>query len=129
MSRIWKSYFILKAVLISMLFGNTDGRAQSDDERDALIAAHMVGTKEAYQGFLEKHPASPFAAEVFDILANSFGVTTAAPTTAPAKAGTTSSAGAGTSAAGTGAGVGGEGSGGSGGGSSGGGSSGGGSQY
>ncbi len=125
MSRIWKSYFILKAVLISMLFGNTAGRAQSDEERDALIAAHMVGTKEAYQGFLENYPASPFAAEVFDILANSFGVTTAAPTTAPAKAGTTSSAGAGTSTTGTGAGAGG----GGGEGGEGGGGGGGGSQY
>ena len=76
MSQVWKGYLILRALLISSLFGVGASRALADEERDALISAHFLGTQQAYQSFLSQYPNSRFAPEVFGILAESFGKAT-----------------------------------------------------
>jgi len=83
MSSVWRGYLILRALLVTTLFGGSAAQAESQDERDALIAAHMLGTKEAYQGFLEKFPASGFAKEVLDILTSTFAAPVVPPPIAP----------------------------------------------
>ena len=74
MSQVWKGYLILRALLITTLFSAGASRAVADQERDALVSAHFLGTKEAYQSFLSEHPNSRFAPEVFGILADTFGL-------------------------------------------------------
>ena len=79
MSSVWRGYLILRALLVAALLSGSAAHGASQEERDALIAVHMLGTKEAYQRFLEKYPASNFAKELLDILTRTF----AAPVVAP----------------------------------------------
>ncbi len=83
MSSVWRGYLILRALLVTALFSGSAAHAASQDERDALIAAHMLGTKEAYQSFLEQFPASEFAKEVLDILTSTFAAPVAPPPVVP----------------------------------------------
>ena len=83
MSRVWRGYLILRALLVTALFSGPAAHAASQEERDALIAVHMLGTKEAYQRFLEKYPASEFAKEVLDILTSTFAAPVVPPPVVP----------------------------------------------
>lgn len=54
-----------KAIAFSLVFGASQVLAADAAERDAWNAARMLGTKSAYQSFLENYPNSPYAAEAF----------------------------------------------------------------
>lgn len=83
MSSVWRGYLILRALVVTTLFGGSAASAASQEELDALISAHMLSTKEAYQSFLEAYPTSVFAQEVFDILANTFAAPVPPPPLVP----------------------------------------------
>ena len=72
MSGVKKRYLLLKALLVSMLFGQVAAHASSADERDSWMAASRLGTPDAYQSFLEAFPDSVFAEQAFEALADSF---------------------------------------------------------
>lgn len=83
MSSVWRGYLILRALMVTTLFGGSAASAASQDEFDALFSAHMLSTKKAYMSFLEAYPTSAFAPEVFDIIANTFAAPAAPPPVAP----------------------------------------------
>ena len=72
MRRVKGRYIALKALLFSALFGGMAASAVTVEERDAWIAASMVGTTEAYESFLEGFPDSEFADQALEALVDSF---------------------------------------------------------
>lgn len=61
MSHVTKTFITLKALLLSLMFGASQVAADTAEERDAWNAAQMLGTREAYQAFLEAFPTSAHA--------------------------------------------------------------------
>lgn len=69
MSHVRYGYLLIRALLITALFGSAAAKAASQDEKDSWVAANVVGTPEAYQSFLETHPTSAFAGKAFEAIA------------------------------------------------------------
>ena len=65
MSGVKKRYLLLRALLVSSLFGQAAAFASPADEKDAWMAASRVGTTDAYQSFLDEFPDSDFFEEAF----------------------------------------------------------------
>ena len=79
MSHVRRRYLLIKAFLLSVLFGGAGAYGAAVEEVDAWRAANRLGTPEAYQTFLEAYPTSDFAAEAFTALADSLSATQPAP--------------------------------------------------
>ncbi|MBT3358146.1 MAG: hypothetical protein HN403_00790 [Rhodospirillales bacterium] len=69
MSHVRYGYLLIRALLITTLFGTAAAKAASQEEKDSWVAANVVGTPEAYQSFLESHPTSTFAEKAFSAIA------------------------------------------------------------
>ncbi len=69
MSHVRYGYLLIRALLITTLFGTAAAKAASQEEKDSWVAANVVGTPEAYQSFLESHPTSAFAEKAFSAIA------------------------------------------------------------
>ena len=59
MSRVKSRYLILKALLVSSVFGKGAAAAAERGELDAWIAANRMGSTDAYQSFLESTRTAP----------------------------------------------------------------------
>ena len=96
MSRVKSRYLILKALLVSSVFGMGAAAAAERGELDAWIAANWLGSADAYQSFLEVYPDSAFAEHAFTALADALeGFATAAGGAADSEAPADDSPGAG----------------------------------
>ena len=72
MSGVKKRYLLLRAFLVSSLFGQVAAFASPADDRDAWMAASRVGTPDAYQSFMDEFPDSIFTEKAFEAWADSF---------------------------------------------------------
>ena len=72
MSRVKNNYLLFKALLLSALVTGASAALASSRDRDAWIAANLLGTTEAYESFLEDFPDSKLAELALEALADSF---------------------------------------------------------
>lgn len=72
MSVVKQRYLLLRAILVSSLFGHVAAYAGPPNDRDGWMAASRVGTPAAYQSFMDEFPDSPFTEKAFEAWADSF---------------------------------------------------------